>query len=241
MFCWMLALTGCRISEALALTQDNIDFEAKHVIIRCLKKRGRRVFRAIPLPSDFLDALNRWVQELAPAEGRLWPWSRMTGYRRVCEVMKSADIHGGHASPKGLRHAFGVRALQANVPLTLVQKWLGHADIATTAIYTNVLGPEERQIAARMWRNRTGPERPSGLAEEAGPQPAQATGSHQPMVNEATDEGATRRRKPSHSNTHGSVKNTLNRLINKDISNALKFPVSDGERLPYCALLHYWI
>jgi integrase/recombinase XerD len=37
------------------------------------------------------------------------------------------------------------------VPLNIIQKWLGHADIATTAIFTNVLGPEERAIAARMW------------------------------------------------------------------------------------------
>src|SRR5690606_20851372 len=63
MFCWMLAFTGCRISEALSLTRDSIDFEAKHVIIRCLKKRGRQVFRAIPLPPDFLIALRRWRQE----------------------------------------------------------------------------------------------------------------------------------------------------------------------------------
>ncbi|WP_296583951.1 tyrosine-type recombinase/integrase [Xanthobacter sp.] len=56
------------------------------------------------------------------------------------------------ASPKGLRHAFGVHAVRSGVPLILVQKWLGHEDIATTAIYTNVLGPEEREIAERMWR-----------------------------------------------------------------------------------------
>lgn len=152
MFCFMLAFTGCRISEALSLTRDSIDFEARHVIIRSLKKRGKRVFRAIPIPPDYLDALRRWLQRPGCSTLQLWPWSRMTGYRRVCEVMHSANIVGSYATPKGLRHAFGVRAIHAGVPLTLVQKWLGHADISTTAIYTNVVGPEEQDIASRMWR-----------------------------------------------------------------------------------------
>lgn len=154
-FCWMLAFSGCRISEALSLTRDSIDFEAKHVIIRCLKKRGKRVFRAIPLPPDYLKLLRRWLGQVKHGTSPLWPWSRMTGYRRICEVMQAAGVKGSYATPKGLRHAFGVRAIQASVPLTLVQRWLGHADIKTTAIYTGAMGPEEREIAARMWQSKS--------------------------------------------------------------------------------------
>ena len=65
--------------------------------------------------------------------------------------MAAARVYRLPASPKGLRHAYGVHAVLSGVPLPLVQKWLGHADISTTAIYTDVLGPEEREIAARMW------------------------------------------------------------------------------------------
>jgi integrase/recombinase XerD len=54
--------------------------------------------------------------------------------------------------PKGLRHAFGVKAFQSNIPPHLVQRWLGHASLRTTAIYGDVIGPDERLIAARMWR-----------------------------------------------------------------------------------------
>ncbi len=154
-FCWMLAFSGCRISEALSLTRDSIDFEAKYVIIRCLKKRGKRVFRAIPLPPDYLKLLRRWLGQVKNGTSPLWPWSRMTGYRRICEVMQAAGVKGSYATPKGLRHAFGVRAIQASVPLTLVQRWLGHADIKTTAIYTGAMGPEEREIAARMWQSKS--------------------------------------------------------------------------------------
>ena len=65
--------------------------------------------------------------------------------------MAVAEISGLHASPKGLRHGFGVQAVRSGVPLNLLQRWLGHADIATTAIYADVMGAEEREIAARMW------------------------------------------------------------------------------------------
>jgi site-specific recombinase XerD len=75
----------------------------------------------------------------------------MTGYRRIKAVMQRGGVEGPYASPKGLRHAFAIAALEKGVPLNLVQKWLGHSDIATTAIYGNAVGLEEREIASRMW------------------------------------------------------------------------------------------
>lgn len=150
-FCWVLVATGCRISEALAISDRDIDFEAGHIVIECLKKRGKKVFRTVPLPPGLLDLIQRLLDAGELPRQRLWPWSRMTGYRRVREVMVTARIKGIHASPKGLRHAFGVCAIQANVPLNLVQRWLGHSDIKTTTIYTDAMGAEEREFASRIW------------------------------------------------------------------------------------------
>ena len=42
-------------------------------------------------------------------------------------------------------------AVFAGIPLNLVQKWLGHAQLTTTAIYANAVGAEEKTIAQRMW------------------------------------------------------------------------------------------
>ncbi|MBB4632922.1 tyrosine-type recombinase/integrase [Sphingosinicella soli] len=156
-FCWLMAETGCRISEALSVTKDSIDFQAGTLIIKCLKKRGKSVYREVPLSEKFLSFLKRWQKDKSAAQSSLWTWSRMTAYRRVCEVMVEAGLTGDYATPRGLRHGFGVRAVQSGVPLNLVQRWLGHADMKTTAIYADASGPEERQIAARMWlegRNR---------------------------------------------------------------------------------------
>ncbi|MEH3063108.1 MAG: tyrosine-type recombinase/integrase [Methylobacterium radiotolerans] len=77
--------------------------------------------------------------------------ARVTAWRQIKDVMREAGVGATAACPKGLRHGFGVHAVRSGVPLNLLQRWLGHADIATTAIYADVMGPEEREIAARMW------------------------------------------------------------------------------------------
>jgi integrase/recombinase XerD len=75
----------------------------------------------------------------------------MTGWRAVHTVMAAAGLDGPQASPKGLRHGFGVAAVSAGIPLNLVQKWLGHAQLTTTAIYADATGAEEKDIPRRMW------------------------------------------------------------------------------------------
>ena len=185
--CWILAVTGCRISEALSLGVHSIDFEAKQVIILCLKKRQKRVFRAIPLPMELLRSLERWISNDVLPREKFWPISRMTAYRRVCEVMREAGLTGSYASPKGLRHGFAVRAVQSNVPLSLVQRWLGHADIKTTAIFTSAMGPEERELASRLWSGRSEVVRPETISA---PRRRKAIANHESAA-EATDQCLT--------------------------------------------------
>lgn len=151
--CHVLAYTGCRISEALALTVERIDFAGQMIVFESLKKRRRGVFRAVPVPPQLLKELDA-VHRLHSRQGKntIWALSRLTAWRHIKVIMAAAGIEQGpQASPRGLRHGFGVAAVSAGVPLNLVQKWLGHAQISTTAIYANALGAEERNIAARMW------------------------------------------------------------------------------------------
>ncbi len=130
-FCSTLAHTGCRISEALELNYRRVDLAAGHIVFRSLKKRGKLHPRAVPVPPDHLDSLElvhgiRLVQKRRRKAGsQLWDWSRSTGWRRVCEVMEIAGIKGPHATPKGLRHGFGVHAMMKDIPLPLVQRWMG--------------------------------------------------------------------------------------------------------------------
>jgi integrase/recombinase XerD len=95
--------------------------------------------------------LRRNQRDPVSAYRRIWKWSRTTAWRRTKEIMAAANIIGLPAMPKGLRHGFGVHAFQSFVPPHLVQRWLGHASLRTTAIYADVIGPDERAFAARMW------------------------------------------------------------------------------------------
>ena len=151
-FCWTLASTGCRLSEALQLTHGQIDYSERVVVFRSLKKREPNVYRSVPVQNELLTLIkaNRNTQS-QNLEARLWPWSRSTGWARVKEVMEEAGIRGVHATPKGLRHGFGVAGTQKEIPLNMIQKWLGHSDIQMTAIYTDAVGDEERKLAQRMW------------------------------------------------------------------------------------------
>jgi integrase len=156
--CMTLAYAGCRLSEALALTADRVDLAAGMLVFESLKKRRTGIFRSVPVPPALLDTIDmvHGIRELRAKRGkgrgvRLWPWSRMTGWRAVHAVMQAAGLEGVPASPKGLRHGFGVAAVTAGIPLNLVQKWLGHAQLSTTAVYANAVGAEEKDIASRMW------------------------------------------------------------------------------------------
>lgn len=157
--CLTLAHTGCRISEALALTPASVQTAEGVIAIRCLKKRNAAiVVREIPVPPLLIAELERVHQlsSLHPLQ-RLWPLSRGRAWQLVKEVMIEAGIaEGVHASPKGLRHGFGLHAIRCGIPLNLVQRWLGHASMTTTAIYLQAVGSEEREIAARMWQVQDG-------------------------------------------------------------------------------------
>ncbi|MBZ0149390.1 MAG: site-specific integrase [Pseudorhodoplanes sp.] len=151
--CLTLAYTGCRISEALALTAGSIEAEAGFIAIRSLKKRGVLAVREVPVPANLLNALEQ-VHRVSRlySSTRLWPLSRSRAWQLVKSIMDEAGIANGiHATPKGLRHGFGLHAVRSGVPLNLVQRWLGHARMETTAIYLQAIGSEEREIAQRMW------------------------------------------------------------------------------------------
>jgi len=149
-FCLALFYTGCRISEALNVTAERVDLANKAVVFETLKQRKTGHFRAVPIPDTLIDQLRRLVTPVT-ASARVWSFSRATGYRLVKDCMARAGVTGGMASPKGLRHGFAVACLAENIPLPTVQKWLGHARLETTAIYLEVSGNEERDLAKRLW------------------------------------------------------------------------------------------
>jgi len=148
LLCLTLLYTGCRLSEALALTPQSFDREAGAVALVTLKRRRGSLVREIPIPEVLFTALDAVCPK---DEELLFSLHRSSAWRHIKTVLAKAGIAGPQAMPKGLRHGFAVNAIQKGVPLDLVSRWMGHASLRTTAIYTRVVGPEERAFAAKMW------------------------------------------------------------------------------------------
>ena len=89
-----LTYTGCRISEALAVTISNVDVEASEIHIMSLKRRKSGVWRAVPVPRFMIEHLDlaygirRAVRrQTTKCSDRLWPMSCVTTWRAISELM----------------------------------------------------------------------------------------------------------------------------------------------------------
>ena len=149
-------MTGCRVSEALAIRACDVDLEANEVRIATLKRR-RAHWRSVPLPEDLVHALDL-VHRLRSAQASprgisraLWTITRQTANRQIGAIMHTAGVKGPQACPRGLRHSYGVAAVIAGVPLPTIAAVLGRASPTTTAIYTTVIGAEARDLVSRVW------------------------------------------------------------------------------------------
>lgn len=157
----MLYAAGLRVSELVALPVSALPRPGERML-RIKGKGGRE--RLAPLGSPAQAALDAYLpirQHFLPqtgpqrdrAERYLFPSSSKEGHltRRRCaqileECAKSAGIDPCIVSPHVLRHAFATHLLDGGADLRSVQKLLGHADIATTQIYTHVAGDRLRDL-----------------------------------------------------------------------------------------------
>ena len=141
----LLYATGIRASEAAQLGVDDINFQVGY--LRCLGKGNKE--RIVPVHSRALQAVRQYLEELRPRliEGkrsaalfvsrRGEPLSRVEVWRIVRKTARLAGLTG-KVSPHTLRHCFGSHLLQGGADLRSVQEMLGHADVTTTQIYTQV-------------------------------------------------------------------------------------------------------
>ena len=96
---------------------------------------------------------SRW---LFPSHGRAGHLTRQRIGQLLKEIAIAAGLDPGRLSPHVLRHAFASHLLDHGADLRSVQQMLGHADIATTQIYTHVLTDRLRKLvenAAERWKN----------------------------------------------------------------------------------------
>ena len=158
----MTYASGLRVSELLGLKVDAVRRDPAYLIVR--GKGGKE--RLAPLNTAAREAIKAWLTardaRLKGKDGRkpeapdspwLFPSSGRTGHltpRRFAQLLDEAAVAGGldpaRVSPHVLRHAFATHLLEGGADLRVVQTLLGHADIATTQIYTHVATDRLAQV-----------------------------------------------------------------------------------------------
>jgi integrase/recombinase XerC len=152
----LLYATGMRVAELVGLDQGDVDRHRR--VVRVLGKGNKE--RTVPFGLAADDALGRWLAEgrpqlQGPRSGaalvlgvrgaRIDPRTvRAIVHRRIAEVPGAPDI-----GPHGLRHTAATHLLEGGADLRAVQELLGHANLATTQIYTHV-SVERLQAAYRQ-------------------------------------------------------------------------------------------
>jgi integrase/recombinase XerD len=139
---------GLRVSELVALPLGAVDRNAG--LVRVIGK-GERT-RLVPLGEPALAALETWLVEGRPPWSRKGsgrsdavfltprgaPMTRQNFFARLRQLARRAGIPTERVSPHVIRHSFATDLLTGGADLRSVQAMLGHADLATTQIYTHV-------------------------------------------------------------------------------------------------------
>ncbi|WP_374524929.1 tyrosine recombinase [Sphingopyxis sp.] len=131
--------SGLRASELVSLPRRAVAGGREFLIIR---GKGDKE-RLAPLSARARDMLERWLPFLTDASPWLFPsgkahLSRVRLFQMLRELAARAGIDPAAISPHVLRHAFATHLLEGGADLRALQLMLGHADIATTEIYTHV-------------------------------------------------------------------------------------------------------
>jgi integrase/recombinase XerD len=136
---------GLRVSEWISLGVRDVLLE--EALVRVFGKGSKE--RLVPIGRRAIGAVAIYVRELRPrlergsGKGVLFlnargaPLTRMGAWKMVRKYVEKAGIEK-HVSPHTLRHSFATHLLEGGADLRAVQEMLGHADIATTQIYTHV-------------------------------------------------------------------------------------------------------
>ena len=152
----LLYSTGARISEAVGLDVDDIDTEARSVLLR--GKGGKQ--RLVPIGRPAVQALEAYLVRGRPdlaRRGRGTPaiflnarggqLSRQSAWQVLHDAAEEAGITRD-VSPHTLRHSFATHLLDGGADVRVVQELLGHASVTTTQIYTLVTVTALREVWA---------------------------------------------------------------------------------------------
>jgi integrase/recombinase XerD len=156
----LLYATGLRVSELVSLPIAAVKGDPRMILVRGKGEKERMV----PLSSPARAALAEWLSHrttqddaakkagrpqsryLFPGEGRGGHLTRQYCHSLVKDIAVLAGLSPARVTPHVLRHAFATHLLANGADLRAIQTLLGHADVATTEIYTHVLDDRLQEL-----------------------------------------------------------------------------------------------
>jgi integrase/recombinase XerD len=144
---------GLRVSEAVGLDKAGVDLDQR--LVRCIGKGSKE--RVVPVGREAVDALRRYLSRGRPyldrrhrpelflnAQGGAL--TRAGAFLILRKLADAAGLEPGRVHPHLLRHSFATHLLEGGADLRSVQEMLGHADLATTELYTHVSDRRRREL-----------------------------------------------------------------------------------------------
>ncbi|CAM4285698.1 site-specific tyrosine recombinase XerD [Palleronia rufa] len=151
----LLYATGMRVTELVSLPVAATRGDPRMLLIR--GKGGRE--RMVPLTGGARAALSAWLslrdagddpkapsRFLFPSRGKAGHLTRHRFFQLIREIALEAGLDPAGVTPHTLRHAFATHLLAGGADLMAIQALLGHADVATTQIYTHVLDARLKEL-----------------------------------------------------------------------------------------------
>ena len=137
----LLYSTGMRVGELSKLKVEDIDFQERFIHIPAENTKTNTA-RTVIVPKEVLSDISAHLRTLKIKRGRLFALT----VRRLQQLIKKyAQRANIEASPHTLRHTHIVHALLDRIPITAVQKQVGHKKLTTTQIYSNLAPEQDRE------------------------------------------------------------------------------------------------
>ena len=158
--CLTTFFTGGRASEVLLIRPEHLYPEYSVIKMRTLKQRdGKIKYRYVRVPPELM----KMLVELSNGDERIINLGRTRAYKIMKDCMELAGITGKKACSRGLRHSYTTTSLRADVPLSQIQKEVGHARLETTLGYMDFVDDDAREFAQQFWDLATGKKKPEDM------------------------------------------------------------------------------
>ncbi len=151
----LMYATGMRVTELVSLNMDSVQLDTPPSWVRCLGKGGKE--RTIPVHEQAVEALSTYLDDARPSLLKNRPHQALFVNRRgerltrqgfwliLKGYAKSAGIES-HVTPHTLRHSFATHLLRGGASVRDVQELLGHANVSTTQVYTQLADEHLREV-----------------------------------------------------------------------------------------------